>query len=140
MSLEDPEGYASQAPADFIFEADPDPAVFDGVRRGVVRRIEEQHTDVFAVDIREHVRIDVIEVHAGTWHVSGVLDGRKDVDFEISIRAEADANAALIDYLRAAVDRRFAPAVDADAVSFKKIGMRPRAWFVDAVIPQTQAD
>lgn len=138
MSPPQPDDYASQSPADFIFEARPDPDVFDDVRRAVTVRIEEDHSKVFPMDIRTHLRIDTIDVDPSTWHVGGILNGGHDVDFEIAIRADTDATQALIEYLRLEVDRRFGGYVDPDAVAFEKIGMRPNAWFVDGKIPQSK--
>lgn len=135
MSSNESEGFASQAPADFIFEARPDPEVFDEVRRAVTVRIEEEHTDVFPMDIRTHLRIDTIDVDPANWCVAGKLNGGHDVDFEITIRADNEATASLLSYLRGEVDDRFGPYVKAEAVAFERIGMRPNAWFVDAKIP-----
>jgi len=136
MSSNESKGFASQAPADFIFEARPDPEVFDEVRRAVTVRIEEEHTDVFPMDIRTHLRIDTIDVDPATWQVAGKLNGGHDVDFQIAIRADNQATASLLSHLRREVDERFGPYVKAEAVAFERIGMRPNAWFVDAKIPQ----
>jgi len=46
----------------------------------------------------------------------------------------------VIEFLRERIDTRYGPHVDADAVVFERIGLRPRAWFVDAKVPPSIDD
>lgn len=123
--------------ADFIFEVDPDADVFDVVRRAIVDELEAEYADVLSVGVREHIRIDVVNIDPAEWVVEGALNGSTPgpIDFEVVIPANEEPNGEVIEHLRDAIDDRYAGHVDPEMVAFERIGMRPRAWFVDAKIP-----
>lgn len=127
--------FATGAHADFMFEVEPDDDVFDTVRRAVVRRLRENHADVFGGGVREHVRVDVVDIDPATWHVEGRLNGGRDVSFAVEVRADTEATDAVTSHLRDTVMSRFGPHVDEQAVAFEKVDLRPAAWFVTAKVP-----
>jgi len=121
--------------ADFIFEVAPDPEVFDTVRRAIVDELEADYASVMGTDIREHIRVDVVDVDPASWVVEGKLNHGHDVAFEVTVPADTDATGDVLEYLRGRIDDRYGPHVDAGVVVFERIGLRPRAWFVDAKVP-----
>jgi hypothetical protein len=135
----DTKRFTTSPDADFIFEVDPDPAVFDTVRRAVVDELESEYQDVLSVDVREHIHVDVVDIDPCEWVVEGRLNGSipKAIDFEATVSADDDATDDVLAFLRSTVGDRFGPHVDPDVVAFEQIGMRPRAWFVDAKVPSS---
>lgn len=121
--------------ADFIFEVSPDPTVFDTVRRAIVDELEADYTQVLGTDVREHIRVDVVDIDPSSWVVEGQLNGGRAVSFEVTIRADNEATGDVLEFLRRRIDDRYGPHVDPDVVVFERIGLRPRAWFVDAKVP-----
>jgi hypothetical protein len=133
----DEEHLSTTGHADFIFEVEPDPRIFDTVRRAIVDELEAEYSDVLAVNIREHIHVDVVDIDPADWVVTGRLNGDipDTFDFEVRVPPKTDTTGDVIEFLRDAIDDRYGPNVDADVVVFEKIGMRPRAWFVDAKVP-----
>jgi hypothetical protein len=123
--------------ADFIFEVPPDPQTFDAVRRVVVSSLRTQYGDLIAGDIREHVRVDSVVLDPVEWHVEGAFDGDSEFGFEVMVDADGDATDDVLGYLRGCVDRRYGDTVDAQAVVYDSVSLRPRVWFVDAKVPAT---
>lgn len=121
--------------ADLIFEVAPNRDVFDTVRRAVVVTLRGEHGDVFDDDVREHVKIHVVDIDPSDWRVEGTLNDGHDIGFDVSVPAHADATADVLTYLRDRVDARYGGHVDADVVVFDEVSIRPNAWFVDAKIP-----
>lgn len=130
-------GLSTEGHADFIFEVSPDGKTFDAVRRAIVDELEAEYTDVLAVNIREHIHVDVVDIDPDVWVVAGHLNGDipQEIQFEVEVPPNADAVGDVLNFLRKRVEDRYGPTVDADAVIFEKIGMRPRAWFIDAKVP-----
>lgn len=128
--------------ADFIFEVDPDPRIFDTVRRAITDELEAEYADVLAVNVREHIHVDVVDIDPADWVVEGRLNGDipNTVDFEVRVPPDNEATGDVLEFLRDTIDARYGPHVDADVVVFEKIGMRPRAWFVDAKVPPSIGD
>lgn len=126
---------STQPHADLIFEVSPNPDAFDTVRRAIVQRLESDYSTVMVADLREHIRVDTIDVKAASWDVRGRLNNGHDVRFDVTLRSDTDATADVLDYLRDRLDDRFGPTIDPDPIVFERIGMRPSAWFVDAKVP-----
>jgi len=121
--------------ADFVFEVSPNPSIFDTVRRTIVAELEADYTDLLDTDLRTHVRVDVVEIDPSSWLVEGKLNHGHDVAFEVTMPADNGATGDVLEFLRGRIDDRYAPHVDAGVVVFTRIGLRPRAWFVDAKVP-----
>lgn len=121
--------------ADFIFEVPPDPETFDVVRRVVVTSLRSQYGDLIADDIREHARVNTVELEPDEWIVEGTFDGDSDFGFDVVVDAHDDATGDVVGYLRECVDHRYGDVVDAEAVVYDSMSLRPRVWFVDAKIP-----
>jgi len=121
--------------ADFIFEVSPEPRVFDTVRRAIVDELEAEYTHLVGAEVREHVRVDVVDIDPAEWAVEGTLNGGHDVGFDVTIDADSQATGDVLEFLRDSIDDRYGPHVDPTVVVFDRVGLRPRAWFVDAKIP-----
>jgi hypothetical protein len=135
MPDDDGDPLPTDGAADFIFEAAPDPDVFDVMRRDVVETLEEDYAHLIGTGVRNHARIDTVDIDPADWDVSGVLNGGQDVDFTVTLRANSDVTKDVLTYLRGVIDDRYGMIVRHEAVVFQRIGMRPNAWFVDAKIP-----
>lgn len=121
--------------ADLIFEAPPDSAAFDAVRKTVVRRLRADYTDVIHGPVRQSVRLNSVEVTGSrSWDVRGVFDVADPFRFETEVDGGSAAREAVLDHVFSYIDDTY-PAVDADGITVDCVSIRPAAWFVDAAVP-----